>query len=65
MNYLEKLDMFTQKINFTLERKEKVQTQFGGILTLIFLSVGIFIFIENGKELYLKENPMTVLSSPH
>ena len=45
--YIRKLDSFGVSYNFKYKSKEKYTTSFGGIVTLLFIGLALFIGIYN------------------
>ena len=57
MEYLPAFDFFGSYLHFYVNHKKKVYTHLGGILSIISISICIFIFIILLKELIDRKNP--------
>ena len=61
--FLKYIDLYGTKYNFYTERNRKLYTPVGGILTLLSIFVGIFVFIFVEKDDILHKSPISTTST--
>lgn len=62
LNCLSLLDFYGSNFSFTLEKKKKFTTSFGGILTIITGIALIILFVVLGNDMFDRNNPRTSIS---
>ena len=62
LEFLKFIDLFGTKYNFYIERHRKLYTPIGGLLTLISIIIGIFVFIYVEKDDIMHKTPTSTTS---
>ena len=68
LNLLKFIDFFGKKIEFQIEKKTRFKTVIGGVLSLLKLSLSIFLFYSLGNNMINRTDPDVVVSeifNPH
>ena len=68
LNLLKFIDFFGKKIEFRIEKKTRFKTVIGGVLSLLQLSLSIFLFFSLGNNMINRTDPDVVVSeifNPH
>lgn len=60
-NLLRKLDIYGGKIQLYYNHKQQVQTTFGGIITVVYMSVFVFLVFEFGNNFFNGLNPFVII----
>ena len=63
LEILKFLDLYGTKFNFYTERNRKLYTSIGGLLTLLSIILGIFIFIFVERDDFLHKTPISTTST--
>ena len=56
-SFLKRVDIFGSLIQFNYKRDTTLKTQFGGILTVLMMFMGVFLIYFFGKDIILKDKP--------
>lgn len=60
LDKLKEIDIFGIKINFHVRGKQKFQTIFGGLMSLIHISLCCLVFLQFSQNMIMKTNPVVV-----
>lgn len=60
MHFISSIDIFGTNFNFTIFKNEKLQTTFGGILSIISLAISVIFTIFFGRDFFYRLNPKTL-----
>jgi hypothetical protein len=59
MEWIKSIDLFGTEFQFTIYRNDRFKTVTGGLLSFIFTIFIIFFIFYEGRDLYLRERPMS------
>lgn len=61
-SFLKKIDMYRLKINLEIESSRLFKTTLGGFLTLLHLTLSLFLFFSLGSDMINRNNPNVLLT---
>ena len=65
MNFIKSMDIFGKQVSFDIEGASYFKTKSGGIITILYAAITIYLTYNFGKEIFERNNPTLLFSEKY